>query len=310
MYKFALLDPRPNADNSAIFTEPVLGIEVTIPTLAAQCVLGNLDPQHTEGRDMAAIEMALTMECRVPPDGATLATIRADLDSVGAMAVLEFLLDGFTPEFVAHRAGLVAEADRFARGPWPGPLPLPTPDDPWPAGQGGASDSRPLAAIAAAVADFKVPIAERVQTMRRWLTAGEEPASYREQVDAERADMVAALADGRISASTACGGRVAVVSSTHRSATTVGYCLAPVVIARNPAFRYQGGDPHAKFTVCQYAPGHCDLRAALAELQGLEPGWGGSPTIIGSPQGVGSTISMLAVLDSVARHLCSPAFPA
>lgn len=46
-YNFATLDPRPGADNSAVLGADTLGIEVPIPALAAQCGLGNIDPQHS-----------------------------------------------------------------------------------------------------------------------------------------------------------------------------------------------------------------------------------------------------------------------
>ena len=92
------------------------------------------------------------------------------------------------------------------------------------------------------------------------------------------------------------------VESTHRAATLVGYALAPVVVALNPAFKLGGGDAHKKFTVCQYTAGYVDLRAVVAELASMEAGWGGSPTIIGSPQGVGSTLTIDDVVMVVERH--------
>ena len=351
-FKFAVLDPRnlPAAQtaNDAIFAAgPVFGIEVTVPSLAARCI-GNLDPQHSDGdATKAAIEVALT--CELPPEGATLATVRADLGSVGAMAVLSLLgkyrrfkaenpvPPGFDPEKAAlaemgtgspldgvvgsdwqevtfgkyskitdwfwRRLRQVSDADKFARGEW-SPKPLPTADNLWPFEAEGAVDStKDLAAIGAAVSDFKVSLAERVATMEKWLLTGEEPAKYREAVEQERAELVRALADGTIKVSVVAEGKIAVVESTHRAATAVGYAHAPVVIALNPAFRLGAGEPHRKFTVCAYAPRHADIRSALAELAQLEAGWGGSPTIGGSPQGVSSTLTVEQVVEVVARHL-------
>ena len=45
------------------------------------------------------------------------------------------------------------------------------------------------------------------------------------------------------------------------------------------------------------------IKSALAELAALEPGWGGSPTIGGSPQGVSSLLTTEQVVEVVARHL-------
>ncbi len=141
--------------------------------------------------------------------------------------------------------------------------------------------------------------------MRKWLLTGEEPEEYRDRVERERAEMVAALQSGAINVRTEADGRIAVVESTHRAATAVGYHLVPVVVALNPEFRFQGGEPHRKFTVCQFSAGYVDLRKALQELNQLEEGWGGSPTIGGSPQGVSSRLSTDKVVEVVARHLLS-----
>ena len=205
-YRFALLDLRPipaaEEGNAKLLGPNTLGIEVTIPALAARCGLGNLDPQHSGGdASRAALEEALNWrtygpEAELPPDGATLATVRADLDAVGAMAVfslrreVDWGEDEENPllesEFLG-RIGMIAESDKFGRGCWPGQRPLPSGDNPWPEGSASAESSRPLAAIAAAVMDFKVPLTDRVSVMERWLLTGEEPEQYRAQVERERA---------------------------------------------------------------------------------------------------------------------------
>lgn len=313
MYYFKVFDPRPvpaaTTTNDEIFAlGPVLGVEVTVPALAERCELGNIDPQHTGGDpDTAAIEAAL--EWSLPPNGAVLATVRADLDSVGAMAVLAMRAKGQFPMFLEDeilgdeelslRIEAVAAADKSKSEKWQGPRPLPTPEEPW----GGSLQEKPLAAIAACVADFRRPLSERVEAMRRWLLTGQEPEEYRQRVERERAEMVAALQSGAIKVREAAGGRIVVVESTHRAATGVGYHLAPVVVALNPQFRFGGGEPHRKFTICQFTTGYVDLRAALQELSELEEGWGGSPTIGGSPQGVSSRLSTDEVVKVVERHL-------
>lgn len=290
----------------------VLGIEVTVPALAVRCGLGNIDPQHSGGDvSRTAIEDACSfslwdLEQKTGGGEVTLATVRSDLDAIGAMAVLSLNNESTIPnlyEMIRVRVEMVAAADKFARGGYPGLRPLPSASKPWPEETATAESSRPLAAIAAAVMDFKVPIADRVATMKRWLVTGEEPAEYRSRVEAERLDMIRALESGAIKVEPATDGRIAVVVCTHRAATTVGYAVAPVVIALNPQFRFQGGDPHAKFTVCQFQTGYVDLKAVVVEITNREPGWGGSPTIIGSPQGHGSTLTVEEVTEVVANHL-------
>jgi len=300
MYNFATLDPRKaneaaEAANEAIFTSaPVYGVEVTVPQLAARCAF-NLDPQHSGGdAGQAAIEAALTAD--LPAEGTVLATVRADLDSVGAMAIIAMRAEGATiSDEAMERVAAIAEVDKSATAPW-APQPLPTADRLW-----SHEDGAQMAALAAMAGDFKVSLSDRVTQMAAFLTEGTIPATYMERVVSERRDMVAALNDGRIQASV--DGGVAVVVSSHRAATAIGYSLAPVVVATNPVFRLGGGDPHLKHTVCQYSGGYADLKSALAELAALEEGWGGSPTIGGSPQGVSSTLATEEVVEVVRRHL-------
>ena len=182
MFKFAVFDPRPNPDaekaNDLIFAgapQGVLGIEVTVPALAARCAQGNIDPQHTGGdASRAAIEEAMVTALPAYPPEVTLATVRTDLDAIGSMAVLNLRTCFFAdPQnnvgdgLFYERINMVAIADKFARGGWSGPKPLPTRDNPWDESSATAESSRPLAAIAAAVMDFKVPLANRVATMER-----------------------------------------------------------------------------------------------------------------------------------------------
>jgi len=226
-------------------------------------------------------------------------TVRADLDSVGSMAVLAIRAEENFEKFsqpALERIYSIARSDAWSRGEWQG-KPLPTSENPFPE-EGGE-----LSAMAAAVADFKIPLAQRVEWMKIWLLTGEEPeGGYRERVQAERLDMVRALEDGTIKCRLS-EQRVAIVESTHRSATAIGYSESPVVVALNPEFRFAGGDPHRKFTVCQHSSGWLDLQKVKEDLLELEKGWGGSPTIIGSPQGVSSNLGLPDVVRIVEKHL-------
>jgi hypothetical protein len=305
MYQFATLDlrniPAATEANDKLFANPVYGIEVTVPALAKRCTF-NLDPQHTGGdANRAAIEDALMAE--LPTEGSTLATVRADLDAVGSMAVFNLRAKGESLEPAMERIALVAAADKFARGGYPGPKPLPTRDNPWDESSATAESSRQLAAIAAAVMDFKVPLVDRVATMEKWLLTGEEPEQYRASVEKERLDMITALETGQIKHETRSGGKIAVVESTHRAATSVGYSLAPVVVALNPSFKQGPGEPYRKFTICAFEAKFADIKSALTELATLEAGWGGSPTIGGSPQGVSSRLTIDEVVAVVEKHL-------
>lgn len=299
-YSYVLIDPRPvgKEANDKLFAENrVFGIEVTMPQYAEQCYV-NLDPQHTGGdSNTAAIELAV--DCSLPEEGSVLATVRADLDSIGSMAVIAMRAEGvaLTPEAL-ERIEKIALSDKFAKGGWPGKRPLPTINSLFESELDGE-----LAVIGAAIMDYEVTLEQRVAWMEKWLLSGAEP-DYIHKVVLEKVDMIQAIKSGEIDLTTSADGNIAVVISTHRAGTDLGYRLAPVVVATNPSFVFGKGEPHIKHTICAFEAGkYADIKSALAELNELEPGWGGSPTIGGSPQGVSSILTTEQVVEIVAKHL-------
>ncbi len=310
---FRTFDPRPQGvdANEAIFAlGKVFGVEVTVPALASRCD-SNIDPQHTAEKfkmhvePSAAIEVAFNLEldsARFEEDQIVLATVRADLDSIGSMVIIAEQIAGRDIASMKARAMLIAQADKFARGGWHKST-LPSMSNLWPEESASAESSSELAAIAAAIADFKVSLDTRVEWMKSWLLTGEEPDGYRDRVENERQDLIKALESGDVKISQTYNNKVVVVTTTHRAATLIGYASAPVVVALNPEFRFQGSDPHRKFTVCQFTADYVDLESVLSELSALENGWGGSPTIGGSPQGVSSKLTVQQVAETVIKHL-------
>lgn len=310
VYRFGVLDPRqaPVAaehNDRLLSRQPVLGLEVTIPALAARCCLGNIDPQHgcdTFGRSAtpvlgsnnAAITAALGHP--LPPDGATLVTVRPDLDSIGAMAVLLIRAAGLDGDLGwIDRVRLIEDVDAFAQGPWV-ERPLPTLEQPY-LDHGTSA----VAAMAAAVADHRVPVDVRVNWMAHWLLTGEEPETYRLKADTEAMAILESLDRGETVLHAY--PRASVVFSSNRGAIGLGYRLNPVVVAINDNFSFNGGEPHRKVTIAQWDDTHVDLRAIVARLNVLEPGWGGSTTICGSPQGESSRVTDAQILAIISEHL-------
>jgi hypothetical protein len=300
MYRYALLDPSQTTEaaaaNETLFSAgPVFGVEVTVPELAKRC-LANLDPQHLGGdAGTAAIELARSVN--LPPTGAALATIKPDLDALGSMAVLTSRAEGssFSPS-AEGRLKIIAMSDKFERGPWPGPRELPTVHQLSNDQVASVENNSFLAAIAAAAADPAVPIERRVEFVATWIDEATEPPGYRDHWVAERRQLAEAIASGEIQLTV--GGGLATVESTFQSANNLGYHLAPVVIARNPDDGEGGG---AKYTISQWPDrDYVDLRAVWNELSAREPGWGGSSTIGGSPQGTGSHLPLEEV-EAVVR---------
>lgn len=306
VYRFALLHTALRHDaerqhNNSVLGPATLGVEVTVPALAARCGLGNIDPQHSGAADArAAVEVCLDHQ-PLPLQGSWLVTIRPDLDAFGGMAIFNLRKRGLPLEAVLHqRVRSIARQDGFAFGPWPGPKPLPSRMPEFLELQpGGAS----LAPLAAAAADHSIRLEQRIAWIARWLLSGDMPEPYLRAAERRAVALMEAIASGAAQLDTAAGGRIAIVRGEAEGLLRVGYHLAPVVVALNPCFRFRGGDPHAKFTVAQYQPGRADLSGVVQELSGLETGWGGSPTIIGSPQDHASHLSLDVVVAAVEKRL-------
>jgi hypothetical protein len=303
MYKYGQLlpasAPRAAEANAALLGTDTLGIEVTEANVAQRCGLGNIDPQHNQsGNGISAIEVALGWP--LPETGVQLVTIRADLDSLGAMALLTLRAEGrlITPPIRA-RVAEVGRVDSFAWGAWPGPRPMPNSADDILADVGGLE----ICVLAAAMRDGRTDLSERVETARAWLLSGTLPAAYA-VAPRERAEALwKALCDGRVVVREAVPGRLTEVISEVDGALQLGYRIAPVVVALNPRFTFPDRSVGRKYTIAQYQVGAVDLERAAAQLSELEPGWGGSGTIKGSPQGGGSRLELQEVSSAVVGAL-------
>lgn len=299
-YSYSLIDPRPTNEafinNEKIFQNPngVLGVEVTIPEYASRCNLGNVDPQHTEGNvDLAAIE--IIKEIEVPKSGCSVVTVRADLDSIGSMALLEHKYNGgVLSEEIIERINKIADADKFSRGPWPGEKDFLKSD---------YLELGDLDAAGAMVMDFKISLTDRVRMMKEYLVLGKCSDYYLERVRADKQNVVSAIENGEIVSEVVSNGNIVYVESGHRAATMVGYSKAPIVIAFNPIFKQGSNEPYKKYTICQYDNSWVDLESVKNELNNIENGWGGSPNIIGSPQGRDSLVNKEKVIEIVEKYI-------
>jgi hypothetical protein len=226
-YQYALLTPgQPWPEE--LDSEWTFGIEVTDEALAAECVLGNLDPQHRGNEPQtAAITAAVTHP--LPPVGCWLVTIRPDADALGAMAVFERRAQGGALTAAVHqRLTEVAVADAHSRGAWPGPHRA--------AGDSPPTDREVVTQLV--MRESSWPLAGRVQMLRAWLAHGTLPADAEVRRRAIAAESAGAEASTRVRLTA--DGAIAVVTSRHRLALSIGYRCAPVVVADNPDFVHRG----------------------------------------------------------------------
>lgn len=294
MYSFEQFDPRPQADNSALIGRGNLyGLEVTVPKLAEACDLGNIDPQHLGGdATRTAIEDATIVD--LPNPEATLVTVRADADSVGAMAILagraEFGEGWLQSPDVQRGITVIAEGDKESSGNWPGRRSITEPHE----------MVTPFTVVNSVASDFKLTLAERVSLVQDWLDIGLFDGQYERQL--QLLDEATTALSGL--AVTVRSNGLAVVEGSHRLAMQLGYSEAPRIVATNPEFRFAGGEPHIKHTVARWNTNTpMDWNGAKAMLNDAENGWGGSSSIMGSPQGVSSKLKTEEVVEIIESNI-------
>ena len=286
--------PEAEAHNALWLGARTLGVEVTEVDLARRCGLGNIDPQHSGGDVWhAAIEIAI--DWQPPPAGAKLVTLRKDADAVGAMAVLTARAAGetFAPDARA-RIELVAAADRFDHGRWPGPRAMPR--SAAEVDEVGVGEQGLGAMIGGLIG---ADVNHGVAAMRCWLAYGEAPADWLEAARRAATVLFDRLRRGEVRARLFDALDIALVEGAAPGALRLGYRLAPIVIAIGEV------EGRRKASIAQYDRAWVDLPRVAARLNEMEPGWGGSETIIGSPQGLSSRTPVEACIAAVAacrRH--------
>lgn len=301
IFRYAFLKPvrAQGAEgwNAPILAEPCLGIEVTEPELARRCSLGNIDPQHLGGQpDRAAIEAAVSAP--VPPPGSWLVTIRPDADAFGAMAMLTLrAMQRRLSSDALDRVHLIGAADRFDCGPWPGPRRLPVSLEDIDEVSRGAQGS---GALHAAIASRTLPIEDAVALVAHWIETGEPPSSWLARTDTAASELLAALRSGDVRIEAVPATAVAIVTGRATGALRLAYRVAPVVIAI--ASSATGAGRIRTINIAQYDLSWVDLLATAQDLCKHEPGWGGSPGIIGSPQGAVCTAGIDLCLWTLRHH--------
>lgn len=282
-YKFLQLDPRSKE-------QPVIdmGVEVTISGVSITSGI-NLDHHGKEAtaKTPSACEQAVIHN---PPDGFIIGTVRTDADSVTAMAVI-------ANKGVGRKInlGLVSAVGLMDR-------------------HGPKVEEQMhhdlVVAIARRAADFKVPLDQRVAFVQSCLDGTYNPDEIASLVEARNREYEEARKASKVE--TVAGGRIAVVVSTHRFATNIGYEMAQVVVATNPAMPVIGeggkptGETYLKHTVCRWDSNvPLDIEGALQELQQIEPKWGGQENIKGSTQNISSVLTTEQVVSVVEKYLRS-----
>jgi hypothetical protein len=280
--------------NAEHLGESTFGVEITDSALSDACGLGNLDPQHSPAlyATQSAIEAALT--CDLPPIGSKLVVQRGDADALGAMAVMDLRAGGDKPDHsMIRRVGTIGRWDRFDFGAWDEwvnihpPLPEVAQRDDL---RGAPLSVRALSCLAR---DGMLSLETRIGGLKLWLTSGILPASGLLLALHEEDSLLHAWNTGKLPIKLTSDPAIVTLSSALPFGLRLAYRWAPVVIGETTF------DCQRKFTVAQFDRNWLDLADLQARLNALEPGWGGSATLLGSPQGVSSQLSLATVMKEV-----------
>lgn len=307
MYNTILIDPRPASKEAMINllqkNTPVWGIECTLPALTPYIDI-NIDGQHISGAsNVAACELAL--DCDLPPFHTTLAIVRPDADAMMAAAILglRYMAQSLDSPFhnpnenveMLDRIRLVAKQDTFDNGDWPG-------RDGFKESDLEGSDTKALGIIAS---DFKMPIEERIELFKNYILEG-SCKGLQEAKDQASATFEKLLKESIVSFPDDYPDYgIVIVESAQIGATGIGYRHNPVVIVKNSQFRFAGGEPHLKYTICAWKPKYLNFQSLNVALNELETAgtWGGSASIVGSPQGVSSSLSINQIVSLVKSNM-------
>jgi len=263
----------------------IIGIEVTDKEIKNYCTI-SIDPQHSfNSKGITAIEYVFNNQIEIlkklkSHDKIFMTTIRTDIDSIGAMSVLTMLLlnDFELDGDIILRLKAIARSDRHGRENWKQPK-----DDHFyfknyniyglPSG------------LACMTSDYKIKIQNKIKWMIEYLKIGSFPKLKKYN---DIANKNSKRSSKGLKLKIIVNKKLCFVESTHRSGITHGYKKTPCVIAKNDKFIFGKGNTRKvgkKVTIAQYENNKfIDLNKLADNLNKKEQGWGGSKSIIGSPQ--------------------------
>lgn len=291
-----------NLQNEGFF---LVGIEIT------ESDLNNLfhliiDPQHDpiNKSDITSIEYTFNNQENLYNilnkfDKVLLCTIKPDMDSIGTMAIIDLMLkknlrlDGD----MILRLKAIAKSDRHGRINWKNRREDYFHFDHYnihglPSG------------LAYMTSDHKIDTIQKVQNMKDYLLTGSFDTlnKYTDNVIKNHKKSIK-----NTDISIIIPKKICFVTSNYRGAVAYGYKFCSTVIAKNNNFIFGRNSTQIqgkKITIAQYEDNkYIDLISLKCELNKLEPGWGGSSVIIGSPQTHPCTLDDKQIINLAIKFL-------
>lgn len=272
----------------------LIGLEVTLSEFSNKLTF-NIDPQHTwkKNNKITCLEKFKNILPSVGKDivGKDLHFffLKPDLDSISAAAILDIYLDNPTwlfQEEISERINAIAEYDRHGRGD----LNITT-------------DVKIPRGLFMYVSGWKNNIYNKINLTKTWILDGtfQGISKYNRIADKK---FKQSLFHSKIEI--IIPKKVVLIKSINRGACGLGYKYAPITIALNPSYRFGINNSRVygkKWIIAQKNDGYLDMSGVLSNLQTLEPNWGGSPSIIGSPQDKPSKVTKDEIVEIVEQKI-------
>ncbi len=284
-----------------------IGFEITHNLISKNLDL-NIDPQHKDDiEDHTCVEKLITLLPNIKKEYDSgriihLYFLKTDLDSISAAAVLELHLcknKKLESEESQKRIFNIANYDRHGRKWAPKFTDKKKAIDIREENEKYYSEYKIPRGLFMLVSGWKNPVEYKIETMKDWILTGHF-------TDIEKYNKMAiknfkeALNNSKIEVLEP--EKLVFVKSNKRGACGIGYQVAPIVIAMNPSFRFGYGDKRVygrKWVIAQCDEGYIPLQDILVKILEIEPGWGGSNSIIGSPQDRPSKIKKEDIIEIV-----------
>lgn len=254
----------------------LIGVEVTYPKLR-QYLHFNIDPQHDSSEHkISAIEKILELKDELLSlkknfDKICLLTIKPDSDSIGSFSLLNLI---FNNQFIPTHDLIVnikriGSYDQHGRSNW-------------------KEHVKPIFSLPPGlltmIADYQLNLSDKVLNVKDFLLTGKfNTFKYYSDIAYKKNK----ISNTKTNIDIIIPQKLAYVESSYRGAVSKGYKYCPVIIAKNPHYIFGLNNSKitgTKFTIAQYNETYIDLNKILNHILKLETGWGGSNTIIGSPQ--------------------------
>lgn len=293
-FNYVILDPR-----SEEIPDYNLGIEITIPKLVKE-EIENIDPQHGDNPNLetSAIKEALEYDLNKLPENLTIATLKPDADSIGAMAVLELRKAGIEPDkdLIQYISKFDSYGFKRAKELYPEI----------------EVRQKELTAASQKCLNRTDSIEDKVKWMKKILT-GRLDWSEIEEINAnwekQKEEAKKALKIEPIIKE-----KAILVTGNHPQAFAVGYEQAGIVAAYNPEFTrpwVKDDKPTKKWTIARYSEAEDIniewLKETLNKMEkefsgkNYDPSktWGGPKNLVASPQGYTSAIPKDQILELI-----------